>query len=305
MTRLGAWPLAALVGSLAVPLAAPASADPPACERAYCVEDEITIPGEPAEPAAGDEPAPVANGPAPAADVEPRCTWVRDPGALPGSDGPGAFPDVGVRPADDAYLIFERCEGELTGRVQWSSPSDPEPTEPAPGGATPPAPEQLAAIVRVRLEGDLPEPLVTTSPAVGEAAIVNHPTFLAVENWTGTVTDEECAFVLCVTVAATPALTWTPGEPGSPTLACAGAGTRYLPDGPPPRQQAAQPGACAYAFQARTAAEGRPNEWPGTATVTWELSWTSTSGAGGTLPAITRSAQMPRAVEEIQAIVVR
>jgi hypothetical protein len=291
-------------GGTAVSYPEPAAADQPTCERTYCVEDEITIPGEPGEPAGGDEPHPVSDAPARAGRGEPRCTWVRDPGNLPGSDAPGNFPDVGAPPTGDAYMIFERCDGELTGRVQWANPSEPAPAGPAPGGATPPAPAQLAAIVRVRLEGDLPRPVVTTSPALGDPAIVNHPTFLAVDNWTGTVTDQECAFVLCVTVTATPTLTWTPGEPDAPTITCAGGGTRYRPDGPPPHDQAAEPGACAYAFRFRTAAEGRPTEWPGTATVTWNLTWASTSGAGGTLPAITRTADVPRAVDEVQAIVI-
>ncbi|HET6920409.1 MAG TPA: hypothetical protein VFI46_13215, partial [Jiangellaceae bacterium] len=63
--------------------------------------------------------------------------------------------------------------------------------------------------------------------------------------------------------------------------------------------------ACAHAYQARTGTAGRPDEWPGVATVTWQLAWTSTSGAGGDLPAIARSTDVPRAVEEVQAIVVR
>ncbi len=310
MTHAGTAPLTALTlalagSAIAVALPLPASAAPPPCDRAYCVEDEITIPGDPAEPTPRNEPRPVNDAPAPDGGA-PRCTWVSDPGRLPGGDGgPGAFPDVGARPTDDAYLIFERCDGELTGSVQWATPADPAPGSPAGPAPAAPTPEQLAATIRVRLEGDLPDPVVATSPPAGEPAVVNHPTFLAIDNWTGVVTDRECAFLLCVTVTATPQLAWSPGEPDAPTLSCAGSGTTFDPAGGSPQSQAARPRACAYAYQARTGAAGRPNEWPGEATVTWTLTWTSTSGAGGDLPPITRSTDVPRSVDEVQAIVVR
>jgi hypothetical protein len=199
-------------------------------------------------------------------------------------------------------LIFEICDGELTGRIRWATPADPPPD------AGPPAPEvtpaQLAATIRVRLEGNLPQPVVATSPPPGEAAVINHPTFLAVDNWSGPVTDRECALLLCVTVTATPTLEWSPGEPGSNTLACADGGTRFDPAQGSPQDQAAAPSACAHSYRARTTAAGRPAEWPGTATVRWALNWTSTSGAGDTLPPIVRSIGVPRAVNEVQAIVV-
>jgi hypothetical protein len=288
----------------------PLAAGPPPCHHDYCTEDDLTLPGEtaptPATPVADDgQAAPTGDGPADRPG--PRCTWVSDPGPLPGSDGaPGAFPDVGPRRAPDDYLIFEQCDGELTGRVQWASPADPVPGGgPATPAAAAPTPAQLAATIRVRLEGDLPQPIAVTSPPAGDPAVVNHPTFLAIDNWTGTVTDRECAFLLCVTVTATPQLTWSPGEPNAPTFNCAGSGTRFDPTGSSPQDQAAQPQACAHAFRARTGTTGRPDEWPGTATVTWTLIWTSTSGAGGDLPPITRSTDVPRAVDEVQAIVVR
>ncbi len=58
-------------------------------------------------------------------------------------------------------------------------------------------------------------------------------TFLAVDDWTETVTDQECAFLLCVTVTATAQLTWDPGEPGAATVVCVAGGTTYDPTGPP------------------------------------------------------------------------
>lgn len=275
-----------------------AAAPPPPCGFDYCVGDDVTLPGAPGDTPPpsddGGQVTPVGNG--------PRCTWVRDPGPIAGGDSPGSIPDVGVRPSDDAYLVFEICDGEPTGRIRWAFPAAPPPAAGPPAPAVTPA--QLAATIRVRLEGNLPQPVITTSPPAGEAAVVNHPTFLAVDNWDENVTDQECAFLLCVTVTAVATLEWTSGEPGSGTLACAGAGTRFDPSQGSPQDQAAVPGACAHPYQTRTGAAGRPAEWPGVATVTWTLSWTSTGGASDTLPPIVRSADVPRAVEEVQAIVV-
>jgi hypothetical protein len=209
---------------------------------------------------------------------------------------------VGPRPSDDAYLIFEVCDGDLTGRIRWASPAEPPPDDGPPAPEVTPA--QLAATIRVRLEGSLPQPVIATSPPPGEAAVVNHPTFLAVENWSGPVTDQECALLLCVTVTATSALEWNPGEPASSTVICAGGGTRFNPAQGSPQAQAAAPSACAHSYRARTAAADRPAEWQGIATVRWALTWTSTSGAGDILPPIVRSVDVPRAVEEVQAVVV-
>jgi hypothetical protein len=287
----------------------PASGVPRACTDAvtdYCVEDEVVYPG-----ASDPEPAPGASPAAPEPAREstggpaPRCTWETDPGLLASGDGgPGAFPNIRDRPSDDAYLVFEWCNGEMSGSVDWVTPTEPGP---APAGAppAPPSPSALAAIIRVRLEGNLPEPVAATSPAAGEAAIVNHPSFLAIDNWTGTVTDDECALLLCVTVTATPTLTWSPGEPGAPTITCAGGGTRFDPHGAPSQDQAAAPGACAHAYQSRTGTNGRPDQWPGAATVTWDLTWTSTTGASGSLDPVVRTVDVSRSVDEVQAIVVR
>ncbi len=131
---------------------------------------------------------------------------------------------------------------------------------------------------------------------------MNSPVFVQVANWSGVVTDGECdpTGVLCVTVTATPSLAWFPGEPGAAELACAGSGSRYDPSGPTPEVQAV--GACAHTFTQRTGVAGRPAAWDGAVTVNWSLTWTG-GGTGGTLPAVTKSASVPRPVGEVQAIV--
>jgi hypothetical protein len=181
--------------------------------------------------------------------------------------------------------------------VRWSTPGEAvAPALPDPAG--------LAAGLRVRLEGSLPAPEVGADPAPGVASIVNSPVFVAVSNWTGVVeAGPECdpSGVVCVWVRAEPVMTWSPGEPGAGTLACAEAGSRYDPTGPTPEQQAQ--GACAYTYLRRTGAEGRPEAWSGEVTVTWALTWRASTGQAGGLPSVSKTAVVPRPVAEVQAIV--
>jgi hypothetical protein len=61
--------------------------------------------------------------------------------------------------------------------------------------------------------------------------------------------------------------------------------------------------ACAHTYTRRTGVAGRPEAWPGTVTVTWDLTWAG-GGRTGTLPSVTKSAPAPRSVAEVQAVVV-
>lgn len=269
----------------------------------------------PARPADAQEPAGV-----PCSSAEDFCVEVGDGGPSgPGGGGGGSgggggarctsrplggdtgdgigldLPnDPGPRPAPDSVLLFVECEGEA-GRVVWWTPGDPESTTPA----------GLAEQVFARLEGSLPAPLVVSSPGPGVAAIVGYPSFVAVGNWTGPVTDSECDPAdpsFCVSVVARPALTWVPGEPDAEPVACAGSGTRYDPAAGRLADQAEADGACAHVFRRRTGVDGRPGEWPGVVTVRWTLTYTSRLG-DGVLPDVVKSAPVPRAVDEAQTVV--
>jgi hypothetical protein len=197
-------------------------------------------------------------------------------------------------------LIWESCNGGFTGASRWSVPGDPAPAPVLP------APGILASVIRVRLEGSLPAPQVSSTPAAGVPAIVGYPSFVSVGNWTGVVRDRECDPTgrLCVTVTATPAMRWSPGEPDAAAKECRGPGVAFDPEGPAPEEQAAAPEACAYAYQSRTGVESRPRQWPGVVTVEWALVWESSLGGGGSLPSVSKSAPVARAVNEVQTIVV-
>jgi hypothetical protein len=275
----------------------------------YCVDDVVSQPGSGTnanQPAGnGDTPTPGGHGGGHAApNCEPQATqqrsvWVATAGGPAVPDGPEILAP-GPRPAADAQLVPSFCNGQWDGTMRWRVSGQPAVAQPAPL----PAPEDLARVVYVRLQGYLPAPVLSASPAAGVPAVVNHPTFVVVENWTGTITDQECAFLLCVTVTATPSLMWDPGEPAATAIACSGAGTRFDPQGPPPHQQATAEGACAHAYSMRTgAAADRPEQWTSEATVTWTLTWTSTTSRSGTLPDVSKSATLPREVQEVQVLV--
>jgi hypothetical protein len=165
-------------------------------------------------------------------------------------------------------------------------------------------PASLASIARGRLVGELAAPVVASNPPLGVASIVGVPVFVEVTNWTGARSESECAGGLCVTVTATPSVSFTPGEPGSAVVACAGAGSRFAPGAGDPATQAAASGACAYPYRLRTGVEGRPRLWPGSVTMTWTLSWSASDGETGVLAPVTLSTDVSRAVKEVQTVVV-
>lgn len=165
-------------------------------------------------------------------------------------------------------------------------------------------PEIVANDLWVEVSGTLPNPAVESDPPPGTNAIVSVPVFVEVANWTGTLTPSRCVAGFCVTVTVTPSLVYEPAEPGSPTIACSASGTRYDPNGAAIEEQAAAPGACAYAYEHRTGTADRPAAWPASVSVTWNITWSSSAGNGGSLPAVTRTTEVPRGVDEVQTVVV-
>ncbi len=247
----------------------------------YCIDWDVPTPGGP----------PTGGGGGGSSD-EVVCYWVTIPDDL--SEDPTIWFDFGLTPPPEGVTIvwqsWECSDGSATFAFRWIIPATPQ---------------NLAALARGRVLGLMPQPSVNSSPPVGTASIVEVPVFVEVTNWTGVITDADCAGGLCVTVTATPQLTFTPAETGSSPVTCAGSGTRYDPDGAPIEEQASADGACAYVYRLRTGVEGRPTAWPGSVSVTWTISWTASTGASGSLPAVTRTTSLPRAVREVQTVVVR
>jgi len=259
----------------------PALAGPGECVETdpygFCIEWDAGSPGTPERPGFGGGTA-------------PECYWVSIDEDL--AEDPTIWVDFGLEYPPEgveiAWQSWECSDGRTTFDFRW---------------VVAPTPGNLATIARGRLVGTLPQPVVDSSPAAGVPSIVGVPVFVAVSNWTGTVTEDECAGGLCVTVTATPALTFSPGEPGAANVACVGSGSRFSPDAGSAEAQASGPGACAHSYRLRTGATGRPGSWQGDVSVTWSIAWTATSGASGSLPPITRSTSVPRAVSEVQTVI--
>lgn len=271
-----------VVALLLVPVASRAGAGPGECAvrdpQGYCIEWDVPTPGGPGTPGGSG-------------GGQVDCYWVTIDEDL--SEDPTIWVDFGLEyPPEGVEIVWQSWEcsdGSTTFDFRWTIPATPA---------------NLATLARGRIVGQLPQPTVESSPPVGTASIIGVPVFVAVANWTDVVTESECAGGLCVTVTATPQLRFEPGESGSGSVACSGSGSRYTAGGGSLEAQASAPGACAYAYRLRTGANDRPGAWPGQVSVTWTLTWSATSGASGSLPSVTRSTAVPRAVSEVQTVVV-
>ena len=166
------------------------------------------------------------------------------------------------------------------------------PGGPAPG---PPAPQALAVLVRQRLE--LPLPVIRSSPAPGSLQLTRLPTWLWISPavWTPRSKTADVPGE-SVTATATPvSVTWNMGD-GS-AVSCRGPGipytSKYSPSSPSPD--------CGHTYTQSSAAQ------PGgayhvTATITWDITWAGTGGAGGALPPLHTLAAAAFQVAESQAV---
>jgi hypothetical protein len=221
-----------------------------------------------------------------------RCVWV----AATGADleaARAANPDA---PADAVHRVCVGVgpDGVATEGFDWVIPGQ---------AAPPPDPAEVAAGMLAEAQAQMRAPQVVADPPVGTPSIITLPVFVQVTNWVdGFQVGPNCVQGVCVTLTAEPTLTFDPGEPGSEPIVCDPPGTRFDPNGPDPAVQAAAPGACAYAYQARTGADDRPEEWRGVVTVTWNVAWTA-GEAGDEFPPYPLSTVIPREVDEVQTVV--
>jgi hypothetical protein len=80
---------------------------------------------------------------------------------------------------------------------------------------------------------------------------------------------------------------WEPGD-GGPSVTCATGGTTTGGD-------------CTHTY-VQSSSGARDGTYALTATITWEIAWTATTGEGGTLEAVTRTATIPLTVQQAQAV---
>lgn len=166
---------------------------------------------------------------------------------------------------------------------------------PAAAPPAPPAPGVLAQLAVRYLT--LPSPVIRSSPAPGDLQLTRLPVWLWINPATW-VPQSKTASVPgeSVTATATPVTaTWLTGD--GATVTCHGPGipysSRYAPSSPSPD--------CGHTYTTSSAAQ------PGgayhvTVTITWDITWTGTGGAAGTLPPLDTTAAAAFRVAESQAV---
>jgi hypothetical protein len=275
----------------------PATAAPALdCERrdskGECVtEIPIVVPGTPEQPP-GDA-GPRGGNPVPAGGPtgHPLCSWVNTPAT---STLREMFPDA---PPDAVFQVMDCGAFDIRAgvNVRWVPLGTP--VAPAP-----PTPGAVAQLLLARVKVQMVAPELASDPPVGVSAVVNTPVFVEVTNWQPQVEDGECVLGVCVAMTATPTLSFDPGD-GSGSMVCDPPGSRYVPGGAPLADQAV--GACAHTYLQRTGVAGRPSEWPGSVSVTWDVTWTLVGGgASGSYDPLVFTTPFARAVEEVSAVVV-
>jgi hypothetical protein len=184
-------------------------------------------------------------------------------------------------------LFFRDCEGQR----QWTWIPNL-------------SPQQLASLARDQVTRLLPKPEATFSPdflhrTVNPFTLVRIPTLFAVPaaQWAPLSAQAQIPG-LTVTATATPGrLVFRPGEPDGNTVTCVGPGlivrsAEEFPATLPP---------CSYQYEHASSIAG--GTFAATLTIEWIITWTSSTGAGGTLVPANTTVGVAVPVREVQAIV--
>jgi hypothetical protein len=200
-------------------------------------------------------------------------------------------PDIGGVRQDADGVVWTLYSRDCGGQAQWAWIPNL-------------SPQQLAALARDQVTRLLPTPNATFSPdflhrTLNPFTLVRIPTLFAVPaaQW-APVTAQAQIPGLTVTATATPGrLAFRPGEPDSSTVTCAGPGiivrtADEFPAAPPP---------CSYEYQHASSIAG--GTFAASVTIEWDITWTSSTGAGGTLAPANTTVGVAVPVHEVQAIV--
>lgn len=205
-----------------------------------------------------------------------------------GNDGTVRYDDGPVDPEPgELYVLVCRDQSGRTVKslLQRFDPADPL------GGIA--ATERALDEARKRLDLPLPSPGLNPPGA----QLVGVATWLWVDGpWAPASATAQVAGV-SATVTATPvSVVWSPGD--GTTVTCDGPGTPYDPNRPPADQRSS----CTHAY-GRSSAALPGGAYALTATVTYEVTWSSSTGAGGALGTLTRTTTVAVVVEEAQALI--
>ncbi len=209
------------------------------------------------------------------------CHYEAGGGTGVGSTAAGTVP---ISPAR-GQLVDLSCADD-TGALVYDRTFVFDPADPLPGLDDP---AQAAAQALSTL--DLPAPTLSTSPPLDSSQLVGVPTWLWLSDWT---TRRATATLdgVTATVTATPLRTTWTADPSGAHETCEGPGSPYDASRPPD----AQTSACTMLFE--TAGTEQL-----TATVTYAISWSASTGDGGPLDPLTRTATRAVVVDQAQALI--
>lgn len=180
------------------------------------------------------------------------------------------------------------CKDE-TGAIVRTNFTIYDPADPFAGAA---AAERAMDEARRQLDLPLPEPAL--NPPNGQ--LVGVPTWLWVTGAWQEVSASASIGPVAATVTARPVrVEWDMGD--GTTVSCA-AGTPYDSSRPARDQQSA----CTHVFTTSSARQAG-GRFTVTATVVYAVGWSATTGGGGELGELTRSASVPVTVREAQALI--
>jgi hypothetical protein len=163
------------------------------------------------------------------------------------------------------------------------------------------SPQELAAIAVDMVRDRLPAPQGLFSPKLNPdaAPVVHLPLWFAVSGGQWAPVSATAAIPgLSATVTAQPTqLVFEPGD-GAAAVSCAGPGPVFRPGMAEP----ATPPACSYTYGDASSVAPDGHGWPASLSIQWEVTWSASSGAGGSLGPLTTATGYAVPVREIQAI---
>jgi hypothetical protein len=174
----------------------------------------------------------------------------------------------------------------------------PAPSPPAP----PPSPSPIEEAVVHALAGRLPAPAIHTNPS--PFTVVNIDTWLWIDPnaWQPVSVSLNIAGVPVIASALPGKVTWVMGDSGR--VYCDGPGVAYDQRKPP----ASQHTNCSYSYRTSSASQASPDSDPNDAaysvraTVDWNVTWTTPTGAGAGVQPLETTTTAALRVEQIETI---
>ena len=161
------------------------------------------------------------------------------------------------------------------------------------------SPRQLADTAFETVRDRLPLPRGVFSPELGAGAVVHFPLWFAVPDgqWAPVSASASIPGLTAVVTATPVQLVFEPGD-GSAPAACAGPGPKFRPG----MREPSSPPACSFTYRDASSVAPGGRAWPASLSIRWEVTWSASTGAGGSLGGLTTAAAYGVPVGEIQAI---